>query len=335
MFTSARLKLTLWYLLIIFLITSLFSGAFYNVSTREISRAVSRIESMHDEWQQRLGTVPPTPPGAPSLEELKMAQQRILWYLIATNGIILLVSGGLSYFLAGKTLQPIKVMLEEQHQFISNSSHELRTPLATLRAEIEAQLLEKKITDAQARLLLGSNLDEVDKLQKLANKLLQLTKVSSSKQRTPTEVAVATILQKSIQKVRILAKKKNSTITTDLEKGIVLGDADSLEELFVIVLDNAIKYSPEDSAITVTAQKKGKSMVVSVQDNGVGIAASDLDHVFERFYRAKSPRFKTEGFGLGLPIAQQIADAHGGNIAITSVENKGTLVKISLPLAKS
>ncbi|MCD8485002.1 hypothetical protein LRY60_05450 [Candidatus Woesebacteria bacterium] len=184
MFNLARLKLTGWYLVIIFLISGLFSVAFYQTSTREIQRILTRVQMIEKERQRRSGEFPLVPPpGAPSIEELEASKQRLFVNLIFINGFILVVAGGAAYFLAGKTLTPIKAMVEEQNQFITNSSHELRTPISTLRAEMEGSLLEKQISDKQARKLIQSNIEELGKLQKLSDKLLQIAKVHNMSQK--------------------------------------------------------------------------------------------------------------------------------------------------------
>lgn len=170
MFQSARLKLTTWYLLIIIIISSLYSVAFYNAATREISRII-RIEHAR---QQTFGAYFPLPPNLPSIEDLEAIKTRLKVILILFNTGIFIIAGGAGYFLAGRTLRPIKGMMEEQNRFITDASHELRTPLTAARTEIEVALRDKNLTLTEAKKLLASNLEEVQNLQLLSDNLLQL-----------------------------------------------------------------------------------------------------------------------------------------------------------------
>src|ERR1700722_9291327 len=176
MFQSARLKLTAWYLVIIMLVSGTFSIAFYRVSTNEIQRVIDRIHYLQSQSSQLML---PTPPNAViTLDQLQDVKTRLELALIVVNGFIFVIAGGAGYFLAGRTLRPIQIMVDEKNQFISDASHELRSPIATLRAEMEATLLEKYLGDKEARNLIESNLEELGKMQELANSLLQLAHMS-------------------------------------------------------------------------------------------------------------------------------------------------------------
>ena len=171
MFSQARLKLTAWYLLLILLVSVLFSYALYNLSTREIRRIINIEEERRENPYLRVNT---RPLPNMSIENLKETAQRLQIFLILINGAIILVAGAAAYVLAGKTLSPIQQMMEEQNRFITDSSHELRTPLTSLRSEIEVALRNKNLTLAEARELLQSNLEETISLQNLSNRLLEL-----------------------------------------------------------------------------------------------------------------------------------------------------------------
>ncbi len=333
MFQAARLRLTLWYLLIIFVVSGLFSVAFYHASTREIHRIISRVQEMQEEWQGRSPRFAQPPPGAPSLEELQAAKKRLLANLVVINGIILLGAGGAAYFLAGKTLTPIQLMVDEQNQFISNASHELRTPLSTLRAELEGSLLEQHISHKKARLLIASNLEEVGRLQALSNTLLQLAHLHNL---LPTsfaqKVPLKDVIEAAVKQVRALAAAKHIDIFSKLDEVVVQGNTESLSELFVILLDNAIKYSHEKSKIMITTNKGNDQVVIGLQDWGVGIPEEDIPHIFDRFYRSDKSRSQTQGFGLGLSIAKHIVEKHNGTINVISDLGKGSTFSISLPL---
>ncbi len=199
MFQSARLKLTTWYLLIIMLVSGTFSIAFYRASTNEIQRVIDRIHYVQSQGSQLM--LPPPPNAVITLDELQEVKTRLQLALIIVNGFIFLLAGGAGYFLAGRTLRPIQIMVDEQNQFISDASHELRTPIATLRAEMEATLLEKHLGDKEARGLIESNLEELGRLQELANSLLQLAHMSDKEGITNNIVQLSEVIQMAHKKV--------------------------------------------------------------------------------------------------------------------------------------
>lgn len=333
MFHSARLTLTAWYVLIIMVICLLFSVAFYHVSTREIQRLINRM-SLEQQVESSLSPreLPPRPRNAPSLEELRELKHRSLVSLILLNILLLVGSGTASYFLAGKTLQPIKNMMAEQQEFIANASHELRTPIATLRAEMEGSLLEKKISDTQARALIRSNLEELGTLQELTNALLQLAHFNVPNDKVLTEkIVIKQLVAAARKKISPLAKEKQILITTHVPNLVIHGNRQSLTTALVILLENAIKYSSSASPITISAEQTAKLVAIHITDHGIGITKTDIPHIFERFYRADKSRSQTNGYGLGLSIAKQIIAAHHGSITVSSIVGNGSTFTIQLP----
>src|SRR5258708_37155136 len=329
MFHSARLKLTAWYLFIIMLISMFFSMAFYNGATREIYRFIHRIE--HD--QEESFVFRPPPPV--SIQELQDSEQRLLVTLVVINLSILFIAGGSGYFLAGRTLRPIKDMVDEQNRFITDSSHELRTPLTALRSEMEASLLENSLTVKGAKKLIKSNLEEVVNLQVLSDNLLQLAQYQ--KQNTKPEfkeVSLLQVIEDALKKVTAVAKGKNISNHNTIDDATLKGNAHDLCELFVILLDNAIKYSAEKTTVTLTSEKQDHSIVIEVTDEGIGIDPKDISHIFDRFYRANKSRSKSAaaGYGLGLSIAKNIVQEHKGTIAVESKVGKGTTFTLQLPV---
>lgn len=331
MFKNARIKLTIWYVTIIVIISSLFSFAFYSAATKEIDRIIHRLQ--FEETRNLNPSRPPRPPDAPSIEELLSYKNRIQTTLVVINGFILLFSAGISFTVAGKTLKPIKTMIDEQNQFISNSSHELRTPLATLRAEMEGKLLEKHITDKDARQLIASNLEELSSLQNLVNNLLKLAQVHNinNGSRRVARHSLSEIIKTSCQKTDPLANQKQIKIKTTLKEAIIEGNKDELIELFVILIDNAIKYSSSKSEITISVTNSEYQAKITIKDNGIGIPKADLPHIYERFYRVDKSRSEIEGYGLGLSIAKKIIESHNGSIAVSSILGRGTTFEVSIP----
>lgn len=343
MFNKARLKLTFWYLLIIMLISISFSFVIYRFLTSEIDR-VLRMEKMRQQGyvpakrfliqfdepapQQGIIIAPPNP------EVLEEAKDRILIMFIIINVGILGLSGVAGYLLAGLTLKPIQKMVDEQNRFITDASHELRTPLTSLKSEIEVNLRDKKLTLAEAKKLLESNLEEVNNLQYLSDNLMKLAKTHRPQDVKMENISLLKISRGAIKKVKKMAKKKNINIENKIEDINVMADRQSLTELFVIFLDNAIKYSKNDTKVEVSSAKSADSVSIEIKDRGQGIEKADLPFLFDRFYRADRARSK-DGFGLGLSIAKEIIDKHSGSIDVKSQTKKGTTFIIRLPLTST
>lgn len=341
MFHSARLKLTAWYLTIIMVLSLMFSVAIYKVLTQEIERfersSRFRIERRLREDliipdDSRLHRFPmPLPISQELIEETK---HRILFMLALVNAGILISAGGFGYMLAGRTLRPIQAIVEEQHRFVSDASHELRTPITSLKSAFEVYLRQIDPRSSETRTLIKESLQEVDKLQSLSESLLQLAQYQQPNRNLPvTSLPITEIIDKAIHNVTPLAKKKHIIITNRVHDALVQGNKDSITDLLVILLDNAIKYSPDKSTVTIASEKTDGSLTLSVTDNGIGIGENDVAHIFDRFYRADSARSKLHagGYGLGLSIAKQIVDLHHGDITIQSREHKGTTIVVRLP----
>lgn len=351
LFQSARFKLTAWYLLIVMVISMSFSALLYYQFTRELDRGL-RMQSVRllppeqlKLYQQQLEIdehgqivefsqqpIAETPWQADVLV-YEDVRRRVLWLLLFVNLIILWLSAGSGYWLAGKALQPIEKMVDDQKRFIADASHELRTPLTALRSEIEVALREPQFTGKQAKDLLKSNLEEVDKMQSLTNYLLALGKYESGRSKLPMEKTnLAEAVSKAISRVKHQVEAKKIKVTEDLKDVMVLANSAAMIELATILIDNAVKYSHEGGEIWVKVTMKSKGALLEVKDKGIGIKASDIPYIFNRFYRADSSRSKkqVEGYGLGLSIAKSIVGLHGGTIVVESEAGKGSTFRVRL-----
>lgn len=303
LFQSARTKLTLFYLSIIMVISIFFSFIIYRGATSELNR----IENM-----QRVRR--PNPQFVIDPEIIIETKARVFFSLLSLNAIILCVSGLSGYFLAGKTLDPIAKMMDEQKDFVSNASHELRTPLASLKSQIEVALRSKNISIKDAKEILKSNLEDVNNMVSLSNYLLKLNKFQLENNKLDfKKVELSKIINKVV---------KGKNIKLDLDESIVKVNEDSIYELISILVDNAIKYG-ENKDVNVTLKNK----VLKIKDNGIGISEVDLPHIFDRFYRGDKAR-SHDGYGLGLSIAKQIADIHSAKIKVESKLGVGTTFKV-------
>jgi signal transduction histidine kinase len=248
--------------------------------------------------------------------------------------VIFVVTGAAGYFLAGRTLRPIKEMVDEQRRFITDASHELRTPLTSLRSEIEVGLRNASLSEKEARALLQSNLEEVISLQLLSDNLLALTQNGREKALVMEDVSLSQSLKEAEKRLNGNLKKKKITVKTDVPDDLtVRGVRESIVSLLVILLDNAVKYSPSKSTISLSAKRSEGHSEITLVDQGIGIEKEDLPHVFERFYRANKSRSKEQvsGYGLGLSIAKKIVTSHKGTIHVTSEVDKGTTFVLKLP----
>jgi signal transduction histidine kinase len=222
--------------------------------------------------------------------------------------------------------------------FVSNVSHELRTPLTAIKGLVET-LRDGAVDDREVRdRFLATMEDETDRLIRLVNDLLVLSKADSQALKLKREpLDVRDLVERSVHKLAPQLEEKGIVVEVGVSDGpqLVLADADRIEQVLVNLLDNAIKYSPEGGRITVAIDEGGAEMVsVAVRDEGVGIPAGDLPRVFERFYRVDRARARDGGgSGLGLSIAKAIVEAHGGDITLRSEEGQGTTVRFTLPRA--
>lgn len=335
MFISARRKLTAWYLVILMSVSISFSIVIYRGMTAEIDRFTQlqrlRIERRFDD----AGI--PRPPIVLDQEIIDEAKQHIIINFLGINGIIFIVMGGLSYFLAGKTLEPIQEMMEEQSRFVSDASHELKTPLTAMKSSLEVYVRDPKMTLSEAKQVLLDNIQEVNRLQSLSESLLALSENQpSNANHLFVQLSPKTIITKALNQVKHSADKKKIEITVaSIPNRKISGNEGKLIELISILLDNAIKYSSKETEISIIGEIERKGIELRIIDKGIGIEEKDLPHVFDRFFRSDSARSRAGvgGYGLGLPIAKKIVESHNGEIKIESTVNFGTTVIVWLPFA--
>ncbi len=225
-------------------------------------------------------------------------------------------------------------MVDDQTRFVTDASHELRTPLTSLKSEIEVNLRDKTLNLAQAKKSLRSNLEDVNHLQRLTDELIKLTQYQKGgKHLKMARISLQETVKEAISKVNRQALKKRIVINNRVGDFCLFSHQPSLVELLVILLDNAVKYSPKDKSVNLTSQKIENHLLLSVTDQGVGVKKDDLPYLFDRFYRADKSRSKNvQGYGLGLSIAQKITTRLGGSIEVKSRPSKGSVFTVQLPL---
>lgn len=335
MFRNTRLKLTGWYLLMIMLISIFFSIVIYANVDRELVNFESYTETKRERILSNFGSSALDPIStAVDSELISEARGRLITNLAILNAVILVGSTIAGYFLAGRTLQPIKEMLDRQSRFIGDAAHELKTPLTSLRSEIEVYMLSKKQTKSEADAILKSNLEEVIRLQNLSDSFMQLTSFEHKELLNIPLVRTKLhpLVENAIRKIEPQAKERNIKIKCNVKNATIFADEKSLIQLFIILIDNAVKYSPSRSKVTVST-KISENVLIMVKDEGIGIKEGEISHIFDRFYRADESRSSTDikGHGLGLSIAQEIARLHNGVISVTSKPSQGSVFTVALP----
>ncbi len=320
MFESAITRLTMWYVAIIMAISLLFSAWVYNAAVNELRGGLQ-----HGAVRITIGKVDLT-----SIidDELLASRQRLVVNLVLFNTAVLVVGAGASYLLARRTLRPIEESVEAQNRFTADASHELRTPLAAMKAEIEVALRDKNLKTQEARELLASNLEEIDRLSGLAEGLLTLARSDASPEMEVVDLSEVTA--KVVKRLQPLAHVKDVHIALKTAPVKVRADYAHTDKIIGIIVDNAIKYSGRGQRVTVAVSRHDGYGLVAIDDKGRGIKEADLPHIFDRFYRADSAR-SSNGYGLGLAIAKKLAGDMRGFITATSEVGKGSSFELRLP----
>jgi two-component system OmpR family sensor kinase len=233
-----------------------------------------------------------------------------------------------------QTLSRLENLFSNQRRFLADVGHELRTPLTVIKGNVG---LMRKIKDFDEESLVTIE-DEVDRLTRMVGDLLLLAQAESGKIPLAHEVVeLDTLLLEVLNQMQVLARDRVKLSLGDIDQVLVCGDRDRLKQVAVNLIGNAINYTPRGGEIVVGLGKVSDRAQFTVTDNGPGISAEDLPHIFERFYRSEKSRTRQKdgkGFGLGLSIAYWIVRNHGGRIEVNSTEGKGTTFCVWLPLAQ-
>ncbi len=221
-----------------------------------------------------------------------------------------------------------------RRDFVSNISHELRTPMAGLKAISETLLdgaLEDPVVSRNFVLRMDS---EVDNLTQMVNELLELSRIEAGRSNFDFQhIEPNRLIQKPVDRMVLQAERVGVTLSYDCpaDLPLVFADPERISQVFINLIHNAIKFTPNGGQVQVTAYQDGQMVVFKVSDNGVGIAQKDITRIFERFYKADRAR-AGGGTGLGLSICRHIVEAHGGKIWAESVENFGSDFFFSIPV---
>jgi signal transduction histidine kinase len=263
-------------------------------------------------------------------------QERVLGQFLVGLAIL----GGLgifflglgSWWLSGRSISPAQKAWDQQQTFISNASHELRTPLTLLRASAEVGLRGQPDDDQKA--ILQDILGETDYMSRLVDDLLLLSRLDARRLKLEyAQVSLPNLLQEIAGQAEKLMAGKNIHLQLGGTTGRVWGDRARLRQVLLILLDNAIRFTPAGGFIQLETAPHARTCRIMISDSGAGIAPEHLAHIFERFYQVVPSAEASRSNGLGLSIAKGIIEAQGGKISIESQVGKGTRVTIEMPAA--
>jgi heavy metal sensor kinase len=228
--------------------------------------------------------------------------------------------------------------LEESFQHVSrftaDASHELRTPLTLMRGELEL-IVEQPHLPADLRQQVGNVFEETERLMRITEGLLSIARLEAGEIKMELGIFdLSELTASTADQLRLLAEEKHITLQVSTKATIhVQGDAARIKQVIVNLIDNAIKYTPENGVVHVLVRSENSRAKFEVQDNGIGIAPEHISHIFDRFYRTDAARSRgVGGTGIGLSIVRSICHAHGGSVDIQSTEGKGTKVILELSL---
>ena len=271
-----------------------------------------------------------------NVSQLEEASQKHESLIVMVMISFWLISTFASVYLARVSVRPLLDSIQKQKAFVENASHELRTPLAVLQNRLESLFRKPEATILESSENIASSLEEVRNMRILTGNLLNLARRDDGIVPQIAEVEPS-FFDQTFSNYQIIAEEhdKHFQSSNEVSKPI-LTDRTLLKQLMTILFDNALKYTEEDGEISfqVTHRERERQLILRVLDNGPGIGANDKRRIFDRFYRVDKARTRQQGgFGLGLSLARQIADALRGSITVKDNKPRGTVfeVRISLP----
>ena len=280
------------------------------------------------------GTVPMLIAIGAVLSVITLFFPQVRW-LNGVSAVLLIgaLAGALA-LLRHRRRQPDQTALErERDTFLSDVAHELKTPLTVVRGTAEA-LSDGVVPADETDLYYARILRETDAMTRLVSDLLDVTRLRTGRiPFAPRDVDLTVLAQGVVDGIRALAERKGVALDLECEPlPVVLLDHDRIRQLLVILLDNALKHTPEGGTVTLSLSREGKTILLRVRDTGCGIPAEDLPYLFERFYRADPDESGIPGTGIGLSLARQIVLLHEGTVDVTSEIGKGTCFTVGIPL---
>lgn len=271
-----------------------------------------------------------------SLEELNETFRQLDLGLVggATIALILVSLGGI--FLTRQAMQPIEQSFERLQQFTADASHELRSPLMAIKASSQVAMRYPdgmRPSDADEFMAISRS---AERMTRLTEDLLMLARMDKKLKVTWENINLTELLQHLVNQLQTQALAKDLTPICQITSSLMIkGNSEQILRLFTNLIENAIHYTPASGQITIAANVSGQWINVSVRDTGIGLSSEQIEHIFDRFWRADTSRSQwTGGSGLGLAIARSIAESHGGKIVVNSQLEIGSCFTVSLPATK-
>ncbi len=258
--------------------------------------------------------------------------QVVLLYLCSVGLTIVM-----AFLSSAKLLAPVSTALKKQRDLVANASHELKTPLTVISANLNVIKSEPEQTVADNAQWVESIEAQISRMQELIVNMLELSRMESY---TPPkeDVNLSLVAEGACLSFEPVCFERGVTLVSDISEGAhILGDKAALERLFVILLDNAVKYCGDEGKVGFRLLTEPKRVRIAVMNTGVAISKEEAEHVFDRFYRTDGARQNEDNksFGLGLSIAAATVEAHGGHISCRGIDGKGTIFSIIFPLPKA
>lgn len=322
-FEKARLKLTLWYILISALLLAIFTAAAIAAEQRAFSAILNALAD------------PVQRPYLTSLLERRIStfESNFRRLLFSFDLLLLAAASVTSYFLSGRTLEPIAQSLKQQEEFAADASHELRTPLTTIGMEIEALKRTQKKMPEKYKQVLGNIEEEIIRMRGLVDGLLTLVRADNKNVKSNISIFdLSKLTQEVYHQLKPLAKSKQIDLKLEANSEVrVYAKPQQIKELIIILVDNAIKFTPSGKFVNLATLVKDSHPTLEVSDQGIGITPSDLPHIFDRFYQGYQSSKIQKGSGLGLSIAKKITDINKAKISVESQVSLGTTFTVTFP----
>jgi signal transduction histidine kinase len=251
----------------------------------------------------------------------------------AAGGILLVAIGG--WFLAWKAIEPIERNLAYVRRFVADAAHELRTPVSVLRSRADVALSREREPEAYVDALTAVGL-EAERMGRIVDDLLTLARVDAGERAIVRQrLYLDDLALDAVSGVRVLAETHGVDLNVrEFEEAPVDADPALVRQMLVILLDNAVKFTPTGGSVSLSVRPSEGRAIVTVEDTGVGISPAELPRIYDRFYRGDDARRRSDGAGLGLSIAKWIADTHGAQIDLVSNVGEGTCITVRFPPAE-
>lgn len=325
----ARVRLALHYALAICVVAAVMVGVIYLLLSRSVDVETTESSTI---------TERPAPGGVDVEEdvvtEVREAEERVAdRTLDRLRNASLLVLAGLfagspiaGWLIAGRALAPVEAAMAARRQFVRDASHELRNPLAVMRTSLDLALEQPDTSQGEWREVGQGLRDAVDRMATVVDSLLRTARQDVAAMHAG-EVDPAALLQSLANQVEPLAATRDVTVAVEVEPAKLSGDPGAIERALANLVDNALRYAPEGSTVTLSGTASGSGYEIRVRDRGAGLTPEEAVMAFERGYRSPD----SPGLGLGLAIAREIVEGHGGGLGVEGTGAVGTTFLITLP----